>query len=100
MAPACASPVFRAVLFSALLATMSRLHAPAAAALLAIGINAVAFGLGHATNLFWLPATFVVPQVVYAVVIGLVAALVMLKTRSVYPSMLVHAAVNAVVVAF
>lgn len=92
--------VFRAVVFSALLAAMSRLHAPAAAALLAIGISAVAFGLGHATNLFWLPATFVVPQVVYAVVIGLVAAFVMLRTRSVYPSMLVHAAVNAVVVAF
>jgi hypothetical protein len=33
-------------------------------------------------------------------VIGLVAAFAMLKTRSVYPAMLVHAAVNAVVVAF
>jgi len=43
---------------------------------------------------------FVLPQVAYAVVIGLVAAFVMLKTRSVYPAMLVHAAVNAVVVAF
>jgi membrane protease YdiL (CAAX protease family) len=40
-----------------------------------------------------------VPQVAYAVIIGLVAAFVMLKTRSVYPAMLVHAAVNAVVVA-
>ena len=92
--------VFRAVLFSALLAAMSRLHPPATAALLAIGINAGAFGLGHAANLFWLPAAFVVPQVAYAVVIGLVAAFVMLKTRSVYPAILVHAAVNAVVVAF
>jgi membrane protease YdiL (CAAX protease family) len=92
--------VFRAVLFSALLAAMGRLHAPARAAPLAIGISAAAFALGHATNLFWLPASFVVPQVAYALVIGLVAAFVMLKTRSVYPAMLVHAAVNAVVVAF
>lgn len=92
--------VFRAVLFSALLVAMSRLHPPATAATLAIVINALAFGLGHATNLFWLPASFVVPQVAYAVVIGVVAAFVMLKTRSVYPAMLVHAAVNAVVVVF
>jgi len=92
--------VFRAVLFSALLVAMSRLHPPATAASLAIGINALAFGLAHATNLFWLPASFVVPQVAYAVVIGLVAAFVMLRTRSVYPAMLVHAAVNAVVVVF
>jgi len=92
--------VFRAVLFSGLLIAMSRLHRPAVAASLAIGINALAFGLGHATNLFWLPASFVLPQVAYAIVIGLVAAFVMLKTRSAYPAMLVHAAVNAVVVAF
>ena len=92
--------VFRAVLFSALLVAMSRLHPPATAASLAIAINALAFGLGHATNLLWLPASFVVPQVAYAIVIGLVAAFVMLKTRSVYPAMLVHAAVNAVVVVF
>ena len=56
--------------------------------------------VGHATNLFWLAATFVVPRVAYAVVIGLVAAFAILKTRSVYPAMLVHAAVNAVAVAF
>ena len=90
--------VFRAVLFSALLGAMSRLHPPATAASLAIVINALTFALGHATNLFWLPASFVIPQVAYAFVIGLVAAFVMFRTRSVYPAMLVHAAVNAVVV--
>jgi membrane protease YdiL (CAAX protease family) len=92
--------VFRGVLFSVLLGAMSRFHPPTTAALLAIGLNAVSFGLGHAANLFWLPASFVVPQVAYAVIIGLVAAFVMLRTRSVYPAVLVHAAVNAVVVAF
>jgi membrane protease YdiL (CAAX protease family) len=92
--------VFRGVLFSALLAAMRRLHPPATAAALAIGTNAIAFALGHATNLFWLPGSFVLPQVAYAGVIGVVAAFVMLRTRSVYPAMLVHAAVNAVVVAF
>ncbi len=92
--------VFRGVLFTVLLAAMSRLHPPTTAAGLAIGTNAGAFALGHATNLLWLPASFVVPQVAYAAVIGAVAAVVMLKTRSVYPAILVHAAVNAVVVAF
>lgn len=92
--------VFRAVVFSALLVAMMRLHPAATAVPLAIGINAAAFALGHATNLMWLPASFVVPQMAYAVVIGLVAAFVMFKTRSVFPAMLVHAAVNAVVVAF
>lgn len=91
---------FRAVLLTWLLSALRRLHPPRTAAALAVAINAGAFAVAHSANLLSLPASFVLPQVAYAAVVGLVAATAMLKTSSVYPAILVHAAVNAVVVAF
>ncbi|HET8571635.1 MAG TPA: CPBP family intramembrane glutamic endopeptidase [Candidatus Limnocylindria bacterium] len=92
--------VFRAVLLTALLGILVRLHDVHTARRLAVGIDGVAFGIGHAANLTTLPASFVLPQVAFAILLGLVAASLMLRTRSVYPAVLVHAAVNAVVVSF
>jgi membrane protease YdiL (CAAX protease family) len=92
--------VFRGVLVTVLLAALSRLHRPAAAAVLAVAIGAMAFGVGHAANALFLSAAFVMAQVTYAVLIGLVAGTLMVRTRSIVPAILVHAAVNAVVVAF
>ncbi|MEX2546651.1 MAG: CPBP family glutamic-type intramembrane protease [Chloroflexota bacterium] len=42
--------------------------------------------------------SFVLPQVLFASVLGASCAALMLRTRSVYPAMLLHAVVNAVVV--
>jgi membrane protease YdiL (CAAX protease family) len=92
--------VFRGVLVTTLLVVLSRLHRSSTAAALAVVIGAVAFALGHAANALSLPVSFVVAQVTYAVVIGLVAGTMMVRTRSIIPAILVHAAVNAVVVAF
>ncbi|HJP88736.1 MAG TPA: CPBP family intramembrane glutamic endopeptidase [Candidatus Limnocylindrales bacterium] len=92
--------VFRGVLITLVLAALSRLHSPSPAAIMAVSIGALAFGLGHAANIFTLPAGFVIAQVTYAILIGLVAGTVMVRTRSIVPAILVHAAVNAVVVAF
>jgi membrane protease YdiL (CAAX protease family) len=92
--------VFRGVLVTLLLAVLSRVHGPTAAAILAVAIGSMAFGMGHVANAMMLPASFVFAQVIYAVLIGLVAGALMLRTGSIVPAILVHAAVNGVVVAF
>lgn len=92
--------VFRAVMLTLLLRILVRLHDAPAARRLAVTIDGVAFGVAHAANLTVLPAAFVLPQVAFAIALGLVAAALMVRTRSVYPAMLLHGAVNAVVVSF
>jgi membrane protease YdiL (CAAX protease family) len=92
--------VFRGVILAALLAILGRIHAPSTAVVSAVVINAVVFGAAHATNLILHPASFVIPQMVFAtVVLGIPAAYLAVRTRSIYPAMLLHAAINAVVVA-
>ncbi len=93
--------VFRGVILTALLAILGRIHAPSTAVVSAVVVNAVVFGAAHGTNLLFHPASFVIPQMVFAtVVMGIPAAYLVVKTRSIYPAMLLHGAINAVVVAF
>jgi membrane protease YdiL (CAAX protease family) len=90
--------VFRAVLVTGLLSILVRVHGPRAAATLAILIDGLAFGLAHVANAANLDLTFVLSQATFATVLGIGCAYLMLKTRSVYPAILLHAVVNAVVV--
>jgi membrane protease YdiL (CAAX protease family) len=90
--------VFRAVLLTILLALLVRLHDERTAAVLAVAGNGVAFGLGHLANATSLSAGFVVAQAIFACVLGLGCAFLMIRTRSVYPAIALHAVVNAVVV--
>jgi membrane protease YdiL (CAAX protease family) len=90
--------VFRAVLLTALLALFSRLTTAHRAALLAVVVNGLTFGVAHLANAQALAASFVIGQAVFASVLGIACATLMANTRSVYPAMLLHAAVNAVVV--
>lgn len=91
--------VFRGVLLTVLLAVLRRLHAPGRAAALAIVFDGLAFGLAHAANATALDPGFVASQVTFAVVLGTGCAFLMARTGSLYPAILLHAAVNAVVVA-
>ena len=91
--------VFRGVLLTALIAVVLRLGYARKAEHVAVGINALAFGLAHGANALTLPLGFVVAQVSFAIALGAVCGYVMVRTRSIYPAMLVHAAVNLVVVA-
>ena len=91
--------VFRGVALTALLAVLGRFHAPQRTLVLAVVINAVAFGAAHGANLSSFSPSFVLPQIAFATVVGGAAAYLMAATRSVYPAMVAHAAVNAVVVA-
>jgi membrane protease YdiL (CAAX protease family) len=90
--------VFRAVLLTLLLVLLLRLHDAGTAAVLAVAGNGLAFGLAHLANATSLDPAFVVAQATFASVLGMGCAFLMVRTRSVYPAIALHAAVNAVVV--
>jgi membrane protease YdiL (CAAX protease family) len=90
--------VFRAVLLTVLLVVLRRLWAHRSATVLAIGIDAAAFGAAHLANLAATPTPFTIGQAAFATVLGGLCAFLMVRTRSVFPAMFLHAAVNATVV--
>jgi len=90
--------VFRGVLLTALLLAFARLFSPGSGVLLAVTANGMAFGAAHLANALDLPLTFVAAQVVFATVLGMGCAVLMLRTRSLYAAIVLHGVVNAVVV--
>ncbi|HSK53002.1 MAG TPA: CPBP family intramembrane glutamic endopeptidase [Clostridia bacterium] len=90
--------LFRAVLLTLLLGAFARLHGIRLAVALAVVVNGLAFGTAHLANAATLDLTFVARQAAFASVLGVLCAIAMVRARSVLPAMLVHAAVNAVVV--
>jgi membrane protease YdiL (CAAX protease family) len=90
--------VFRAVLLTVLLAALMRLHESSRATVLAVVINGVAFGIAHLANATSIAGSFVIAQAVFAALLGAGCAFLMVRTRSVYPAMVLHGVVNAVVV--
>jgi membrane protease YdiL (CAAX protease family) len=93
--------VWRGVVFTLLLFGMQKYYPEQTSKHLAIWIGGVVFGLLHANNLFYgLPPAFVAIQVLNAVVWGVVYSYARAKTESIYPPVLLHAAMNLVVVLF
>jgi hypothetical protein len=90
--------LFRAVLLTLLLGAFARLHGVRLAVALAVVVNGVVFGTAHLANAATIDLAFVVQQAAFASILGVLCASVMVRTRSVFPAMLLHAAVNAVVV--
>ena len=90
--------VFRAVLLTLLLVVLARIVAPTVVVPLAVVANGIGFGLAHLTNALDLSLTFVLGQAAFATVLGMACAALMVRARSVYAAMLLHGAVNAVVV--
>jgi membrane protease YdiL (CAAX protease family) len=90
--------VFRGVLLTALVVALGRLHPRPVALLLAVIFNGIAFGLAHMANATELELGFVVSQATFASFLGVGCAYLMVRTRSVYPAMFLHALVNGVVV--
>jgi membrane protease YdiL (CAAX protease family) len=90
--------LFRGVLLTALLAILRRYQRPGTAAVVAIAIDGVAFGLAHLANGTSLELDFVATQAAFACALGAGCAFLMVRTGSVYPAILLHGAVNAVVV--
>jgi membrane protease YdiL (CAAX protease family) len=90
--------LFRGVMLTLLVRALARFHPGRRAVLLAVAIDGIAFGIGHLANATSLDLAFVVLQATFAVALGTACASVMARTGSLYPAILVHAAVNGVVV--
>jgi membrane protease YdiL (CAAX protease family) len=93
--------LWRGLVFTALLTALRKIYPENAASVWAIVLSSIAFGLLHSANgLVGLSLQFVALQTINALIWGLVYGFVRAKTESVYPSMLMHAAMNLVVILF
>jgi membrane protease YdiL (CAAX protease family) len=89
---------FRGAVLTGLIWWLRKAHPRRRATSLAVLIGGVAFGLAHLSNLVIAPASFVVPQAMFAIVLGIAAGYLRVRTDSIYPAVFLHAAVNLVVV--
>jgi membrane protease YdiL (CAAX protease family) len=92
---------WRGLVFAALLALFRGSQNESTSVLLTIWFSGIAFGLLHAGNaLAGVPLEFVAIQVLNASIWGVLYGYARAKTDSIYPSILLHSAMNLVVVLF
>jgi membrane protease YdiL (CAAX protease family) len=92
---------WRGLVFTILLQALRRLYAENISNHLAVWLSGVAFGLLHANNLAaGVPIQFVAIQVLNATIWGVVYGYARAKSESIYPPILLHAAMNLVVILF
>jgi uncharacterized protein len=92
---------WRGLVFSTLLILLGRLYPANTSHTLSVWLSGLAFGLLHANNLIaGVPPQFVAIQVLNAMVWGVVYGYARAKTGSIYPPILLHAAMNLVVILF
>ncbi len=93
--------IWRGVVFSLLLLGLRKFYSERTSTVLAVWIGGLIFGLLHANNAFYgVPLAFIWIQVLNAGVWGVVYSFARARTGSVYPPMLLHAAMNLLVVLF
>lgn len=91
--------MWRGLVFAVLLLALSRLHPYNRAVHLTVWSSGLAFGLLHAGNvLAGVSAGFVAIQVLNASVWGVIYGYARARTESIYPPILLHAAMNLVVI--
>jgi membrane protease YdiL (CAAX protease family) len=92
---------WRGLVFTVLLQALSNLYPQNTSGHWAVWLSGVAFGLLHANNLIaGVPIQFVAIQVLNATIWGIVYGYARSKTESIYPPILLHAAMNLVVILF
>jgi membrane protease YdiL (CAAX protease family) len=92
---------WRGIVLMLMLLLIKRFQSEYSSNHLAVWSTGIAFGLLHLANAFaGVPIQFVLLQCLNAVVWGVVYSYARMKTESVYPSMVMHAAMNLVVVFF
>ena len=92
---------WRGLVFTTLLLVFRRIYSDKTSTVLAVWLSGVAFGLLHANNLSaGVAIQFVAIQVLNATIWGVVYGYARAKTESIYPSILLHAAMNLVVILF
>jgi membrane protease YdiL (CAAX protease family) len=93
--------IWRGVVFTLLFTGLQKFYPERTSSTLAVWIGGVVFGLLHANNLLYgVPLVFVAVQTLNAVVWGVAYSYARAKTESIYPPILLHAAMNFIVVLF
>ncbi len=90
--------VWRGIVFMVLLALLKRTWPESTSSTLAAIISGLCFGVLHYSNASFYSPAFVLLQTLNATVWGLVYGVARAKTESIYPSILMHAAMNMAVV--
>lgn len=92
---------WRGLVFTALLLAFRKLFAETTSSALAVWLSGIVFGLMHANNLnAGVAIQFVAIQVLNATIWGVVYSYTRAKTESIYPPVLLHGAMNLVVILF
>ncbi len=92
---------WRGLVLAMLLTILGRYHGENSSSHLAVWFSGVAFGLLHMNNvLSGVPIQFAAIQSLSAVIWGVMYGYARVKTQSIYPPLLFHAAMNLVVVLF
>jgi membrane protease YdiL (CAAX protease family) len=93
--------MWRGIVFSAVLLALRKFHTESTSNTLTVWLVGIAFGLLHFRNAFFgVPIEFAAVQTLNAIVWGVMYGYARAKTKSVYPAMFLHAAMNLVVVLF
>lgn len=90
--------LFRGFLLSTLMLVFAPRLDAGATARAAVGVSAIAFGIGHLGNLGYVPTAFVLVQALAATLLGILAGWLRIRTGSLAGPVLVHAAMNAAAV--
>jgi membrane protease YdiL (CAAX protease family) len=99
--PVVEETMWRALVFTALQTALRKTYSNSIGSIWTVVLSGIAFGLLHAANgLAGVPLQFVALQTLNAVIWGLVYGFVRARTESIYPSMLMHAVMNLVVILF
>ncbi len=85
---------FRGVLLSILLWGLGKIYPIRTAEMLAIGLSALIFASAHLNNLGDYPTSFILFQVGFSTLLGLVFGYSRVKTGSIYPAIVLHALFN------
>ncbi len=92
---------WRGLVLTTLSSTLRRVYAPGTSEHAAVWLSGICFGLLHAGNtLAGVPALFVAIQVLNATLWGIVYGYARTRSQSIYPPILLHAAMNLVVILF
>jgi membrane protease YdiL (CAAX protease family) len=85
---------FRGIIFSMLLKGFSAIYTQRNAERIAIIISALSFAILHLANIGSYPTPFVIFQVFYSTIFGLLFGYSRMKTKSIYPAIVFHAILN------
>ena len=85
---------FRGIIYAMMFKGFSEIYAQRNAERIAIVISSLSFAILHLANIGSYPTPFVIFQVFYSVIFGLLFGYSRMKTKSIYPAIVFHAILN------